>query len=358
MAGWANLDSFLVACTCSGANLIPFAQGISRNLVLKAPLTAPLLVYNRTQARATDFAATLPAGKATVAASLADAVEPADIIFMCLGDDAAVQSTINAFKPLHLAGKLVVDCSTVAPETTDMVDGVLRARGGEFVAMPGKMRSIPSQSADAADCAFGPCLITMDAPVFGPPAMADAGQLISVPAGPATCLARLEPYMVGVMARQSIPFADQVPAQALRLKLVGNAFVLNLVSALAETHVAAEKTGIPPAVMHAWFAAMYPGLVEKYSARMVEGDYWKREEPLMGVDWARKDARHARELAERSGARLKGVQVADDYMKGVQEVMGSKGDLAGLFGAVRMQAGLEFENDDGKAAKLHEPTST
>lgn len=49
-------------------------------------------------------------------------------------------------------------------------------------------------------------------------------------------------------------------------------------------------------------------------------------------------------LAETSGARMKAVEVADAHLESVQKHSGSKGDIAGIYGAVRQEAGLSFEN--------------
>ena len=67
-------------------------------------------------------------------------------------------------------------------------------------------------------------------------------------------------------------------------------------------------------------------------------------QPLFAVDLARKDARHALNLAQASGTRMKDVEVADSHLAAVQKHMGPKGDIAGIYGAVRQEAGLEFEN--------------
>ena len=49
-------------------------------------------------------------------------------------------------------------------------------------------------------------------------------------------------------------------------------------------------------------------------------------------------------LAEASGTRMKDVEVADSHLAAVQKHMGSRGDIAGIYGAVRQEAGLKFEN--------------
>jgi len=66
---------------------------------------------------------------------------------------------------------------------------------------------------------------------------------------------------------------------------------------------------------------------------------------LFGVDLARKDARHALSLAEAAGTKMKDVEVADSHLAAVQKHMGSRGDITGIYGAVRQEAGLKFEMD-------------
>jgi 3-hydroxyisobutyrate dehydrogenase-like beta-hydroxyacid dehydrogenase len=68
------------------------------------------------------------------------------------------------------------------------------------------------------------------------------------------------------------------------------------------------------------------------------------EQPLFAVDLARKDAGHALALAASAGARLKDVEVADGHLAVVQKRMGSRGDITGIYGAVREESGLKFEN--------------
>ena len=115
-----------------------------------------------------------------------------------------------------------------------------------------------------------------------------------------------------------------------------------MVETLAEGHALAEKSGLGSEDLHKFVEMMFPGPYTAYSARLMGGDYW-REEPLFGVDLARKDARHALEMAEEAGVRMKALEVADGHLEGVQRKMGARGDVAGIYGAVREESGLEFE---------------
>ncbi|RDL33698.1 uncharacterized protein BP5553_08066 [Venustampulla echinocandica] len=291
-------------------------RGICKNLVEKGQLDKPLIIYNRTQQRAIDLSESLPPGKSTVASSVEAAVSKADIIFTCVGDDAAVNETIDTALKGNVEGKLFVDCSTVHPDTTDGLARKCEGAGAEFVACP----------------------------VFGAPAMATSGQLICVLAGPVASVEKVKPYTKGVMGRAIVDFSGQSSGKATLLKVIGNTFILNMVEALSEGHVLAETSGLGTDNLHQFIETMFPGPYTAYSTRMISGDYYKREEPLFAVDLARKDARHAMALAEASGTRMKNVEVGDAHLEQVKKHRGEAGDIAAIYGAVRQEAGLKFEN--------------
>ena len=41
---------------------------------------------------------------------------------------------------------------------------------------------------------------------------------------------------------------------------------------------------------------------------------------------------------------MKDVEIADEHLAAVRNHMGTKGDIAGIYGTVRQEAGLKFEN--------------
>ena len=108
-----------------------------KSLVEKGDLDKPLIIFNRTQKRATDLNSMLPSGTSVVASSLEEAVSKGDIIFTCLGDDAAIKDMIATAIKGDVKGKLFVDCSTVHPDTTNMLAKSIHAQGAEMVACPG-----------------------------------------------------------------------------------------------------------------------------------------------------------------------------------------------------------------------------
>lgn len=80
------------------------------------------------------------------------------------------------------------------------------------------------------------------------------------------------------MGRAVIDLSDQVPETATTLKVIGNSFIFNMIEAIAEGHVLAEKTGLGTSKLHEYLTMFFPGVYINYSNRMISGDYWDRDE--------------------------------------------------------------------------------
>lgn len=284
------------------------------NIAKKAGLNEPIYIFDLARPRVAQVLAELP--NTLEATTIRDAAERADIIFYSVTDDRAVLSVMDEILSTDIRGKVIVDCSTVHPDTTDRENELVRNKGGSFVACP----------------------------VFGAAAMADKGELICVLAGSADAVAHVKPFCEGVIGKANIDLSGGAAGQATRLKILGNSFVLNMVEALSEGHVVAEKSGLGVGNLHKFIEIMFPGPYTAYSTRMITGDYHKREVPLFSVDLARKDARHARSIAQQAGTDMRNVEVADAYLKVVQEQKGSSAEMCAMYGAKRAEAGLPFTN--------------
>lgn len=304
-------------------------KGMTKNIVQKGALSSPILLYNRTESKAAAHAESLGGpSKARAVSSIADAVKPSDITFVCVGDDAAVEDIFSTVLSSveDVKGKLFVDMSTVHPDTTRKLQSQLHARGASFVSCP----------------------------IFGAPAMADSGMLICVLCGHKNDVSKILPYTVGVIGRANIDltYDDTTPpantdiGKASTMKLIGNSFILSFVEQLGEGLTLAEKSGVGIDPLKQWIELMFPGPLPKYVERMETGDYWKREVPLFQVDLARKDLRHVTNVAKQSGMQMKSLEVVDEYLRGVKEHSGEKGDIAGMYGAIRKASGLKYENDE------------
>jgi 3-hydroxyisobutyrate dehydrogenase-like beta-hydroxyacid dehydrogenase len=289
-----------------------------KNVVEKADVAQPVLIYNRTKQKSVEFSKQFPDGKTEIVDSIAAGVARADIIFTILAKDDIVEAVADEiFKACDVSGKLFVECSTIHPDTTVRVAKAFQDRGAEFVA----------------------------APVFGAPAMAEVGQLVGVLAGPKASVQKARQFFKGVMAKGEIDMSDEPYEKALTLKLVGNTFILNMVEQLSEGLVLAEKAGLGTQYLHDFVESIFPGPFAAYSTRILSGAYHRMDYPLFPVDLAKKDARHALSLAEACGVRMRNLEVADAHLNQVKEHQGEKGDIASIYGAVRAEAGLKYENN-------------
>ncbi|KAI5460992.1 hypothetical protein BGZ63DRAFT_357485 [Mariannaea sp. PMI_226] len=297
-------------------------RGMCRNLVLKHLWTKdggtrkPLIVFNRTRSRAEQLQAQLPPGSVEIADSVDDAISRADIIFTCLSNDEAVKKVLTNAISSHAAGKLFVECSTIHPLVTKALTEQVLQAGARFVACP----------------------------VFGAPDRAEAGQLVCVPAGPQVDVQCVLPFCKGVMGRDVIDLSGKAPEVASTLKVLGNSFIFHMVEVVAEGHVLAEKAGLDNSLLHEYVEKFFPGVYASYSTRMMTGDYWTRDEPLFTAQLARKDIKHALSLAESVGTRMPGLEVVDRNLAKVETLKQESGDYVGIYGVLRQEAGLEYEN--------------
>lgn len=146
---------------------------------------------------------------------------------------------------------------------------------------------------------------------------------------------------------------------ASHAKLVGNVLVIQMIESVAEAHVLAEKTGLAAESLHKVINAVFPGAFGVYSKRMMTGSYCREVspksqryevldadvfQPVIAIGLAKAVAHHIQEMAEQSGTALPSYQIACQHMDLVEEHAGKSGDVAGIYGIVRIASGLQFEN--------------
>ncbi|KAJ6033088.1 6-phosphogluconate dehydrogenase 2 [Penicillium canescens] len=105
-------------------------------------------------------------------------------------------------------------------------------------------------------------------PVFGAPDRATMRR--------ATDVAYVKMWFEDMMGRVMIDLGDQPPQAATTLKVIGNSFIFNMVEAVAERDVLAEKTGPVSAALHQYLQLFLPAIYTSYSRRIMTGDYWSR----------------------------------------------------------------------------------
>lgn len=242
---------------------------------------------------------------------------------------------------MDIAGKLFCESSTIHPDVTKETEKAILAKNAEFVAgMAPKDQYLP-----------------FIGPVFGAPAAAIAAQLVFVLTGQPSSVGKVRPFTKGVLAKGTIELGSDV-TKATLLKLNGNAMILGMVEILAEALVFAEKSGLGTDKLDEFIQMMFPhSPFAAYSKRMISGEYAPvpPARPGFQIDLARKDCRHAIDLATACGARLEVVEVMDKHLKKAKEIGGDNMDISYAFtlislmirttyGTLRKEAGLKFSD--------------
>ncbi|PWY67952.1 6-phosphogluconate dehydrogenase-like protein [Aspergillus heteromorphus CBS 117.55] len=288
--------------------------GISENILHHGDIDKPLVLYNRTMEKALDHSRRL--GDCQVAESIPAAVSAADIVWLCLQDQEAVEEAFDQILTTDLHGKLFVDSSTTTPDTANSIARRVCDAGGEFVA----------------------------APVMGGPPMALTRSLICIASGPAGSVDRVRPYLNGVMCRKVVDLSGEDPGRGLLLKLMGNFLIMATMETVAEAHVFAEKSGIGIDNMNRLMSAVFPDPPHAlYSRQMLTGEYHSGT-PLVEVSKALTLMDEVLDLAHQCGASIKIYETAREHMQAAQELGGPNTDIAGVYGAVRVESGLPFWN--------------
>jgi 3-hydroxyisobutyrate dehydrogenase-like beta-hydroxyacid dehydrogenase len=179
----------------------------------------PVVVWNRTPARASAL-------DASVARTAAEAAASADVVLVSLADDAAVLSTYGGVDGLVAGlrpGAIVVDTSTVAPATVRTTAPLVAAR-------------------DA---------VLLDAPVSGSVPVVEQGAITFLVGGPSDALDAVRPILSAFASR--IFHLGDVGSGAT-MKLSVNSVVYSLNQAVAEALVLAEKAGVDREVAYEVFA--------------------------------------------------------------------------------------------------------
>jgi len=156
-------------------------------------------------------------------------------------------------------------------------------------------------------------------------------------------VAKVKPYLVDVLGRAVIDFGGQEVGKASLLKVIGNVFIVNMIETLSEGHVLAEKTGLGAENLEKFLEVVFPGPYMIYSKRMSSGAYYKTE-PIVNIAMAKNVASHVMNLAKASGSHLPAYEAGCKHMDAVQCHMGEAGDISGIYGALRMESGLTYEN--------------
>lgn len=289
---------------------------MSKNLVEKGNISKPLILYNRTRATADETSAKI--GHSKVAETIAELVSEADIIWLCVQNQTADREAFDEILKLDIQGKLFLDCTSLLPGVTDEISQKVLAKGAEFIAMP----------------------------VFGEPSMAAIGALYCVPAGDKVSVDRIRPYLVGVVGQAVVDLSGEPPRKASLLKMIGNILIMTTIETLSETHVFAEKSGLGIEHMQNLILTLFPRPPHAvYTRKMTSGDYFSAY-PMVDVAKAQELAAEVLDLARQSNTVLKSYEVAIEHLHEAGSHAGLNSDITGIYGAVRLENGLPFKNNE------------
>jgi 3-hydroxyisobutyrate dehydrogenase-like beta-hydroxyacid dehydrogenase len=216
MAAWIAANSR--SGPINAANADPKPQIAFLGLgALGAPMARNLIqagfavtVFNRTPDRMEPL---LQAG-AEGSSSPADAVRQADLVLLCLSDDAAVLEVLEQAQGSLAPGSLVVDFSTISPATSQQLATALGAQGLAYI----------------------------DAPVTGGTEGAKAGTLAVLVGAAAEHLERARPVLevIGGSIHHFGPVGAGQQAKAVNQVLVAGSY-----AAVAEALALADRLGLP-----------------------------------------------------------------------------------------------------------------
>jgi len=274
-------------------------SGIAGNLLRAGH---QLTVWNRTPEKAEALAA---AG-ATLAATPREAAEGADIAFTMVADDSALMGVLEGTDGLLAglpAGAIHVSQSTISVAAADRVAALHAGHDQHFVS----------------------------APVFGRPAVAEAGQLWIVTAGPAAALATCAPVF-DTIGRAVFPVDDTASAANL-VKLCGNFMILATAEAMGEAMSLAERGGVSrTALLEVLQGTLFDAPVYKIYGPLVAEKRWRPAG--FSAPLGLKDMRLAGEAADTVGATLPILQIIKDHLSQAIAREGDDVDVAALTSSI------------------------
>jgi 3-hydroxyisobutyrate dehydrogenase-like beta-hydroxyacid dehydrogenase len=180
-----------------------------------------VVVWNRDRAKADDVAR---ASGAELAASPGQAIASSEVAITSLADDAAVEDVYADAAEGFRRGQVVLEMSTIAPQTVLGIASRVQARGATL----------------------------LDAPVSGSVPVVERGELLIMVGGDADALDRARPVLEALSSK--VIHVGELGAGATT-KLAVNALVHGLGVALAESLVLAERAGVERSTAYEVFAS-------------------------------------------------------------------------------------------------------
>ena len=240
---------------------------------------------------------------AEVAEGAAEAASAADVAITSLADDAAVEAVYaDAVEGFH-AGQVVLEMSTIAPETVRKVARSVQGSGATM----------------------------LDAPVSGSVPVVERGELLIMVGGDPDALDRARPVLEALSS--TIIHVGELGTGAT-MKLAVNALVHGLAVALSESLVLAERAGVERTTAYEVFAsgaAAAPFVLYKRAA------FERPDETPVAfrLDLVAKDLDLILALAERVGAPMPQADTNREEVRAALAAGMGESDMSALAGYLR-----------------------
>ena len=247
-----------------------------------------------------------------VTTDLASALEGAEVVMYCLSDDAAVDDLVFGSHNLleHVpAGAVIIDLSTIDPETSNRERAAFEDKGHAF----------------------------LDAPVFGTKGEAEGAGLWIVVGGPKDVFDSALPLFQAIS--ETVHYMGE-GGKGTSMKLVGNLLVASQLQALGEALTLAKKAGLNLADVQEvldvadFRTPIYYGVGRGAQA----GDYTVN----FALKLMLKDAKLIQDFAGRLGSPVPTAATAQKYIE--ESIKDGHGDLnaSALILAIAKEAGVDL----------------
>ncbi len=251
-------------------------------------------VYNRTTAKAEAW---VKQHGGVLGKTPAEAVQGAEIVLMCVGNDKDLMDVGSAALAAMKSGAILVDHTTASADAARSLYATAKAKGIAF----------------------------LDGPVSGGQMGAEKGQLTVMVGGDQAPFDKAKP-VIDCYAKATTLLGASGSGQLT--KMVNQICIAGLVQALAEGLAFAEKAGLNGEQV---LEVISKGAAQSWQMENRGKTMLKREFKFgFAVDWMRKDLGICLDEARRNGARLPITAVVDQFYGDVQKEGGQRFDTSSL----------------------------
>ncbi len=196
----------------------------------------------------------------------------AEVSFSMLANDEAVESVLDVDAVAAASGRTHVVMASISPSMAERMSQRFADAGATYVA----------------------------APVLGRPAVAAAGKLNIMAAGPTAAIDAVEPYLATMGSR--VWRIGERPSVANAVKAAVNYNIIHAMQALGESIAMTERQGVKPdQFVELLTSTLFGGVVyEGYGGLIARGEYTP---PGFHIALGRKDLVLAEEVAESTGVK-------------------------------------------------------